>query len=432
MAPPNTNLTSVSSAPVADAESSSADNIETLRSILMQSERNEISELQTQIDALQFRLNDAKTRAAETSDVLIDATKLSHQQNTEYSAALKPIVVEQFQASSRENPEIMAEALFPILGPAIRKMIANMLSLDKNKKKRTYKFEQLFLIEKESGLPICHAKSESVETQDADMVSGMLSAIQSFVQDAFSTDEFDGLNTLQLGELSVWIEWGPSAVVAAVIRGVAPEQCRTALQQLIEDIHSDYSDQLNAYEGDAAPFASVESDFLLFMENHDSRLRNRVRNMPKKQRNWSIAAALCGVALVAWLAHNQIDKHRWNSFVNKLDAETGIIITHSERRDGHYIVRGLKDPLAVSPYQLFSNTKLDSDKLVLELEPYQALHTEFTLRRLSSVLIPPQGVSLQLVGRELIISGAKSPSWIDDAKRLSRKFPEVSIVTIHE
>jgi len=53
------------------------------------------------------------------------------------------------------------------------------------------------------------------------------------------------------------------------------------------------------------------------------------------------------VALVAWLAHNQIDKHRWNSFVNKLDAETGIIITHSERRDGHYIVRGLKDPLTL-------------------------------------------------------------------------------------
>jgi len=233
--------------------------VEKLRSILVRPERREINRLQEQVDALQFRLTDANTRADDISEILAKATQLTHKRDEQYSTAIKPIVVEQFQNSSRENPEIMAEALFPILGPAIRKMIANMLSPDQKKTKRTYKFEQLFLIEKESGLPICHAKSGAAETQDADMVSGMLSAIQSFVQDAFSTQEFDGLNTLQLGELSVWIEWGPDAVIAAVIRGVAPERCRTALQQLLEDIHSDYKAQLDAYEGDASPFHPVET-----------------------------------------------------------------------------------------------------------------------------------------------------------------------------
>ncbi len=422
-----------SSASAVTGQSSAGDDsaleVEKLRSILFQPERDEINQLQEQLESLQFRLDDAKTRAAETSEVLTAATQLTHSQNEKYSSVLKPIVVEQFQTSSRENPEIMAEALFPILGPAIRKMIANMLSLDKNKKKRTYKFEQLFLIEKESGLPICHAKSEAVETQDADMVSGMLSAIQSFVQDAFSTEEFDSLNTLQLGELSVWVEWGPSAVVAAVIRGVAPEHCRTALQQLLEDIHRDYADQLNAYEGDALPFKVIESDFLLFMDNHDSRLRNRVRNLPKKTRNAIFVSALAGIALIIWLAYNQYDKARWNNFVDMLDAEPGIVVTNAERSGGQYIVKGLRDPMAALPAVLLGKTNLNADNVIFELESYTALHAEFTVRRLTSVLIPPAGVSLELVGSELVITGAKSKSWKDDATRLARQFTEVSYVT---
>jgi len=412
-----------------DASTDAVEGVEKLRSILLQPEREEIKQLQEQINALSFRLSDAKTRAAETSEILVEATKLTHKQDDGYSPALKPIVVEQFQVSSRENPEIMAEALFPILGPAIRKMIASMLSLDKNKTKRTYKFEQLFLIEKESGIPICHAKSDSVQTQDADMVSGMLSAIQSFVQDAFSTDEFDGLNTLQLGELSVWIEWGPSAVVAAVIRGVAPEQCRTALQQLLEDIHRDYRAQLDTYEGDASPFNTVETDFLLFMENHDSRFINRVRNMPQKVRNMGLAAAIFTITLFAWIIYNQYDKQRWNNFVTELDAQPGIVVTHNERKDGGYLVRGLKDPMATSPEQILRDTNLNVNKVVFELEPYQALHTNFIIKRLQSVLIPPDGVSLELQGSELIITGAKSKSWKVDAKRLARQFTEVSYVT---
>lgn len=431
MSQSSTNITSLSTvSPVDAAAADTTSGIEHLRSILNQNERNDIVQLRQQIEALEFRLSDADTRAAESSEVLLAAIKLAKKQDsTDFGEIFKPVVVEQFQVSTSENPEKMAEALFPILGPAIRKMIASMLSPDKNKTKRTYKFEQLFLIEKESGLPICHAKSDSVESQDADMVSGMLSAIQSFVQDAFSTDEFDGLNTLQLGELSVWIEWGPSAVVAAVIRGVAPDSCRTALQQLLEDIHRDYSEPLKAYEGDSAPFATIETDFLLFMENHDSRFINRVRNLPTKIRNLAIAAAVTSAALFAWIVYSQYDQNRWNSFVAQLDAEPGIVVTSNKRMGGQYIVHGLMDPMAKSPNIILSSTNLNSDKVILELEPYQALNKEFIVRRLQMVLVPSAGVSMELIGSELVIKGAKSRSWIEDTSRLARQFNEVSHVT---
>jgi OOP family OmpA-OmpF porin len=40
-----------------------------------------------------------------------------------------------------------------------------------------YRVEQVFLIERESGLLLQHVRSAAVRTEDADMVAGMLTAI---------------------------------------------------------------------------------------------------------------------------------------------------------------------------------------------------------------------------------------------------------------
>ena len=54
------------------------------------------------------------------------------------------------------------------------------------------------------------------------MVSGMLTAIRDFVQDSFRVADSESLEALKVGELSVWIEQGPRAIIAAVLRGTAP------------------------------------------------------------------------------------------------------------------------------------------------------------------------------------------------------------------
>ena len=73
------------------------------------------------------------------------------------------------------------------------------------------------------------------------MVSGMLTAIRDFVQDSFKVGEDEGLQTLKVGDLSVWIEQGPHALLAVVVRGAAPPSLRTALQQALEAVHAQYS-----------------------------------------------------------------------------------------------------------------------------------------------------------------------------------------------
>ena len=90
------------------------------------------------------------------------------------------------------------------------------------------------------------------------MVSGMLTAIRDFVQDSFKVATTDSLEALKVGELSVWIEPGPHAIVAAVIRGTAPPDFRGRLQEAVESIHLQFGEVLEAFDGDTAPLADAQ------------------------------------------------------------------------------------------------------------------------------------------------------------------------------
>ena len=130
-----------------------------------------------------------------------------------------------------------------------------------------YRTEQAFLIHRTTGLPLLHVAAPEVrnEAQDADMVSGMLTAIRDFVQDAFRNNSNEGggtnsLDALRVGELEVWVEQGPLAVIACVIRGSAPKELHTLFQETLEHIHGRYGRALERFDGDTAPFAPAQPE----------------------------------------------------------------------------------------------------------------------------------------------------------------------------
>ena len=241
---------------------------------------------QRQLRALQTRLEDPAAQARDVSRVLATAVEL-RTHDPHLQRALAPTIEDAITASVRRNPRPLADALFPIIGPAIRKAIAATLNgmleslnttlehslswrslrwrLDARRTGRpfaeivllntlVYRVEQVFLIHRPSGLLLQHLRAAETEAQDADMVSGMLTAIRDFVQDSFHVAEDEGLQTLKVGDLSVWIEQGPHALLAVVVRGTAPPSLRTTLQQALEAVHAQYSDLLEPFDGDAARF----------------------------------------------------------------------------------------------------------------------------------------------------------------------------------
>ncbi len=120
-----------------------------------------------------------------------------------------------------------------------------------------YRVEHVFLIHRHTGLLISHVVAENAASQDPQLVSSMLGAIQDFVQDSFTGVDKQGLDTLRLGELRLWSEAGPFAMLVAVIRGNPPEELHDMLRGVLARIHSERPTALQTFDGDSSGFKDV-------------------------------------------------------------------------------------------------------------------------------------------------------------------------------
>jgi outer membrane protein OmpA-like peptidoglycan-associated protein len=436
--------------PPAHADSTPAgedpDDLTSLRSILL-------APAEAQIQRLQARLDDRYSQARDVSAVLPQA--LVHcSADPELARALAPPVEKAITASVRRDPKPLADAIFPIIGPAIRKAVAASLAamlesmnrtlehsvswrairwrLEARRTGRTfaevvllhtllYRVEQVFLIHRKTGLLLHHVRASPAGVADAQMVSAMLTAIRDFAQDSFRTADHDSLDSFDVGELSVWIEQGPEAVIAAVIRGNAPKDFRQTLQHAVERVQLQFGEPLAAFDGDAQAFAAARPilEECLHSEFRADESSSRSRLLP-------ILATVVLLAIGAWalLAWRQYD--RWSRYLAALRQEPGIVVISTGRAGGKYAVSGLRDPLARDPAQMLAQANLTTADVVGNWEPYQALAKPFVLSRAARVLAPPDGVTLDLRSDVLSATGLASPAWIADAIRLAPLIPGVS------
>lgn len=415
-----------------------------LRSLIIGPEQREIR-------TLQARLDDPGTHAREVSQVLPEAVLL-RTHDPQLTRALAPSVEEAITASVRRNPRPLADALFPIIGPAIRKAIAASLSSMLESLNRTlehslswraiqwritalrtgksfaeivllntlvYRVEQVFLIDRRSGLLLQHVKAGSTAVQDADMVSGMLTAIRDFAHDSFRVSEDEALDTLQIGGLAVWIEQGPHAILAAVIRGAAPPELRVRMQEVIERVHAQVGDALGAFDGETAPFETVRPML-------ETCLQSQYRR-EKKQASpvlW-IAIAAIAVALALWLFLALSTRARWNTYLNALRAEPGIVVVSTDHHGGRFVVTGLRDPLARDPASLLSYANLAPADVNGTWQLYQALEPPLVLARARQLLRTPPGVTLRFSDGVLSATGTAPTEWILESVRVANLIPGV-------
>jgi OOP family OmpA-OmpF porin len=406
---------------------------------------------QRQLHTLQARLDDPATQARDVSRVL-PVAMLLRKDDPQMTRALAPTVEEALTASVRRNPRPLADALFPIFGPAIRKAIAASLSSMVESLNQTlehslswravqwrvtalrtgksfaevvllntlvYRVEQVFLIERESGLLLLHVKAGAVSTKDADMVSGMLSAIRDFVRDSFRVSEHEALDTLQVGELSVWIEQGPHAMLAAVIRGNAPTELRHTMQEAIEHVHARMSGALADFSGDTEAFEIVRP----VLENC---LEARYRTDQKKVSPllWVLSGAVV-LALMLAAYFSLSSRAKWNAYVSALRAEPGIVVVSTERRGGRFVVSGLRDPLARDPASLVAASGIADEDVTGQWQLYQALEPPLVLARARRLLRAPESVSLRLADGVLTAGGSAPAEWIQESLRLASLVPGV-------
>jgi hypothetical protein len=389
-----------------------------LRDLLLADERAHLARLRQRVEEPQLR-------TADVSRVLVQAVNLRSADGPELAAALTPSVEAALAGSIRRDPQVLADAIFPIIGPAIRKAIAAALQgmtqsmeqalahsisptglkwrLEAARTGRPfaeivmlhtlqYRVEQVFLIDRQAGLLMQHAAAADVVVQDTDMVSGMLSAIQDFVRDSFGTTQRETLDSLQVGGLTVWIEQGPLAVLAGVIRGSPPQALRDRFRQTIEGIHQSHGAALQGFDGNALPLASTQTALQSCIEARYGKAAQtqaydsaQASGSAKGSKHAITPIKLGAVALVLALAtfsflhFKQVS--RWDHFVKRLRSEPGLVVTQAVKEDGVYQVAGLRDPLALDPHTLLKEAGLEPGDVHFVWEPYLSLRPEFVKRR---------------------------------------------------
>jgi outer membrane protein OmpA-like peptidoglycan-associated protein len=376
-----------------------------------------------QIAGVQKRLDDPVVRSAETGKILPTAIKAASSKNLR--EALEPVFEKSFRNSVRKHPREISDAIYPVMGPAIRTSITAAIrefaeSLNQIVEKSAswrairwriearvtgrpfteilltrsllYSVEQVFLIHRESGILLLHAAAKSAVVRDADMVSGMFTAIQDFVSDSF-LEGGQELETIDVGRYKLWIQYGSKALLVGAVSGTAPVELKSVFRSALEKIH----------ETMFAPLATFKQDDLSVFEPARPYLESCLlgQRAPDRGRRWVVWLVLGGVlALLAGLAFVQVRNwKRWDAYVDALRQQPGIAVIRAERRGSGGVITGLKDPKAPEPSSQLPGFGLDPSKVRYEWQAYLSLNTPFAADR--EIQADLEGIRAQTIRFEL-------------------------------
>jgi outer membrane protein OmpA-like peptidoglycan-associated protein len=446
---PNTRLANEAAGPSSNGTGS----FEELRHLILAPE-------QEALERLHERIDNPDSRTEDVSGVVAEAIQRRREQggSDALSAALAPTIESALRESVRKDPSTVADALFPVMGPAIRKSILETLRsflesfnqvLDQSlswqglkwrfeaiRTSRSFtevallhslvfRVEQVFLIHKKTGLPIGHAVAPAIAMQDPSLVSGMLSAIQDFVRDSFHARTGEGVNRLNVGDLDVWVENGPYAILAVVIRGVASRSLHDRMAETLEQIHAEYAGPLDEFDGDTAPFAGVNQQLSRCLE---SKFKKETKSTGYA---YALAAGLVLAAVLGgWFGWRWWQYHRWNQLVATLGDQPGLTITSFAREHGRFVIRGLRDPLAPDPQKFLSMTRLNPAQAEFHWRPYYALDDTLIQQRAITALVPPSGVSLSVKDGVLLVAGHPTAKWLADLRSRAVLIPGIRAIDL--
>ena len=444
-----------------ETNNGSGSDLSELKTILFEKQRSEIDKKIAEAEESANLITPEKIAKALPGAIDLNLKENPH----EIGGKLKPTIEFAMEESVRENPAIITNIIYPIIGPAIRKSVSEAFRKMMQNTNRiaeeamslkglkwrleaaltgksysqivllnslVYRVEHLFLIHKETGLLINHLVNPSVSKEsvsDSDMVSSMFSAIQDFARDAFQENNQAGIRTLAVGDTTVWVERGPHAFLAAVIRGEAPADLREKMQLLLETLHKEQNNALRSFQGDLDSDENSNLEETLkncFDEKYTTVSNEAEVEKKNKQRviQYCLLALFIGV-LGFWFlnqiqsakASRQLDA-KLTAFENLLYEQPGIAVSQAniQRKPTVLKVIGLKDPLAIDVEELAKKEGV-LDNVSIKLDSFLSADMEIVRQRFILKTNPPPNLKVGIAGKgKLRLSGSAPSAWKKKAK----------------
>jgi hypothetical protein len=385
--------------------------------------------------SVQKKLAEYKPSARDLAPAIADALDLSRREKPGALAeATWPLIATGLERSLNENPKAVVDVLFPVIGPLIRKAIAEALkdfaeslnlvmeqSLSPRylrwriaawragvpfaefvlKQTLQYAVEQVFLIQRASGLLIAHVERMDAKGADSDAVSAMLNAIQDFVRDSFKTASDSNLSEIEVGGMTVHIEHGPHAMLALAISGVPRPSIKLRAKETLERLHAQDGALLDAFSGDSSAVPPAIPEQL-------RALLERVQREPEPAASGAAwlrpgtlllgTLALAALLLVIAYGYRTIQRSAW---LERVAATPGYVV--SGESAGAIVL--LRDPDAAALASLG-----DAHGLKLDVRPFRSLDPVLVTARARVALALPSTVTFEFDGATLRARGT-----VDDA-----------------
>lgn len=232
--------------------------LELLKKILLTEESEVTKSLASDVKRLKTILNTPEELATKIDPII--NSKIQDFSNT----TLSPLVVSSLKTEIANSQDAVIEALFPIMGKMIKKYVAQEIKLLNERINKqisdTFSFKNVFkskvgkknianeiivnatkpellqilVIEKDSGILMAKHSRDEQDTMDEDLIAGMLTAIKSFVQDAFKKED-QTLEAIQYELYTLHIQDFYSYYVVGVISGPYNTATKDVLENKILD-----------------------------------------------------------------------------------------------------------------------------------------------------------------------------------------------------
>ena len=514
--------------------SPSAMALEELRQLLLGPEQAQLGKMKERLDALNIG-------PTEVGEVLSEAIRCQSQKNNDLKDSLTPIIQDEFSETFpgafkrsvletpdviseavspilvptlnkefqrefpqtflravKENPNALADAISPIIIPGIQKWVRDLVSekikevngkveemvqaihqskigeLVENinevlesqspiqrlkwrwqafRTGRSYddiRMEYLFAHFEVKHVFLIHTKTAALLSRVSaagegelreNIMASLVSGIKKMCEDFGKRSEQGSSDQLELFKLTtkkIFVEIGPHALLAVVIKNYPPAQWKEKIRATLSEIHNNFSSQLEEFNGTMEGFEQtapyLERLVINLQSGHGERISDK-----KGSTKWLIIVGLIVlIGLGSWIGRGIYNGYTWNKFVSlvkNLDKnEVGLVVTSVEKdTENRVSIKGFRDPtFEISMLEeRFKNIGQDAtasiDSLDLDFTPFFPLSPEYILQLAHAFLSPPDSVDLLVTEeRTLEASGIASTAWLTQFRLRSRYLPGIS------
>ncbi|MEA1920521.1 MAG: OmpA family protein [Campylobacterota bacterium] len=260
---------------------------ESLKELLLHDETQTIRALEKELSVLLKETQDPDLIIKRLKPVIADLlTQTIANSSDDIAKAMAPIMGDAIKEQVRTQKETIVDALYPVMGNMIAKFVSgalketideinakvqNNFSLEALQRKIKAKLkgvseselllqeselgniETVFLIHTASGLMLWQGSRHDEVLNEAEMLSAMLSAIRSFVNEwiAKSDDAFE-LSTIDYGDSKIYLEVSGSCYLAVVVHGEIRAKMQERIRAALSDVTQAHSDAISGFNGDSA------------------------------------------------------------------------------------------------------------------------------------------------------------------------------------